>query len=77
MDSFHVKESQLSSFSDEMLDPFLEALPNAKTIRIRSIPESADAFEQAIRAGFDGGDFAAMMDSAQQIAEGEFQEVLN
>ena len=42
-----------------------------------AFPESADAFEQAIRAGFDGGDFAAMMDSAQQIAEGEFQEVLN
>ena len=74
---FPCKESQLSSFSDEMLDPFLEALPNAKPYVFEAFPESADAFEQAIRAGFDGGDFAAMMDSAQQIAEGEFQEVLN
>lgn len=74
---FPCKESQLSSFSDEMLDPFLEALPNAKPYVFEAFPESADAFEQAIRAGFDGGDFAAMLDSAQQIAEDEFQEVLN
>ena len=63
-----------------MLDPFLEALPNAKPYVFEAFPESADAFEQAIRAGFDGGDFAAMMDSAQQMlrrVSGSFKLVFN
>lgn len=69
---FPCKESQLESFAGEMVDLFLAALPNAKAYVFEAFPESADAFEQAIRAGFDGGDFSAMMDTAQEVAEGEF-----
>lgn len=60
-------------FSGEMMDPFIAALPNARPYKLEAFPKSADAFEQAVRGGFDGGDFAQLMENAQKIAEAEMQ----
>lgn len=58
-------------FHSEFTAPFTEALPDARPYLFEAFPESADAFEQAIRGGFDGGDLVALLESAQQIAETE------
>lgn len=67
---FPPKKHQLEDpyFAEDMLQPFLNALPNARPYLLEAFPETADAFEQAVRGGFDGADFRAMMFSAQEIA---------
>lgn len=70
---FPVKTAQLEdpAFNTEEYQPFIESLPNVRPYAFEAFPQAADAFEQATRAGYDGGDFATMMDSAQKVAEEE------
>lgn len=70
---FPAKKTQLEDkyFSDKIYQPYVEILDSVRPYAFEAFPESADAFEQAIRAGFEGGDMKAMLESAQKIAEEE------
>ncbi|WP_105617680.1 ABC transporter substrate-binding protein [Vallitalea okinawensis] len=73
MGRYPVKKDQINDpfFNDPLMVPFIETLADAKPYKLEAFAESNDAWRNAIRASFDGGDPEELLNSAQKIAENE------
>lgn len=76
MGKYPVKKEQINDpfFNDPLFAPYIETLAKAQPYKLEAFAESNDAWRNAIRASFDGGDTEELLNSAQKIAENEISQ---